>query len=115
MYKRQTLLVLSMVLGDHHGGADHGGHTDATDGGGGLWAAARSLRFWIFALAFGGAVGAILTGLGAAGRVPVAVIAGAVGLAAGGVALTVMRAVAGAASSTVDAAELAGATSAPSA
>ena len=109
-----TLLVASMLLGGQHGGAEHGaggdGHTAASDGGEAIWTVARSVRFWIFLFAFGGAVGAVLTGLDAAGRVPVAVIAGVVGQAAGAVAATVMRAVSGAASSTVDAAELAGAT-----
>lgn len=109
-----TLLILSMALGGHHSGADHDGggdgHTAPADGGGAIWAVARSVRFWIFLFAFGGAVGAALTGLDAAGRLPVAAVAAVVGLAAGGVATTVMRAVSGAASSTVDAAELAGAT-----
>ncbi|MBK9032707.1 MAG: hypothetical protein IPL61_15785 [Myxococcales bacterium] len=107
-----TLLLASMLLGGQDASADHGDggevHTEAAEGGEAIWTVARSVRFWTFLFAFGGAVGAVLTGLDAAGTVATAVIAGLAGVAAGTVATTVMRAVSGAASSMVEAAELTG-------
>lgn len=111
-----TLLVASLVMGGKDTESDGGDHGDADghDGGGGgaevVWSVARSLRFWTFLLAFGGGVGALLTGLGAAGATVIGIAAAVTGLAAGLLAATVMRAASGAASSAVGASELAGAT-----
>jgi len=116
-----TLLAASLVMGGKDGGSDRGdasdqgdvgNHGDAGDHGGGVeavWSVARSLRFWTFLFAFGGGVGALLTRTGAASHAVIAVAAVAVGLAAGVVATTVVRATSGGASSAVGAAELAGA------
>lgn len=115
-----TLLAASLIMGGKDTGADqdagdHAEHADhATAGGGGgaeaLWSVARSLRFWTFLFAFGGGVGALLTALGAAGTTVIAITAVVVGVAAGVLATTVMRATSGGASSAVGSSELAGST-----
>jgi membrane protein implicated in regulation of membrane protease activity len=93
-----VLIVASIFLGHGHdadagGGLDHGGagHADSDDGGFGL-AALLSLRFWVFALAFFGLTGLVLSALGLGGaRLTVPLGAGVTGLAAGYVAARIFR------------------------
>jgi len=101
-----TLLLASLVLGGHdadHGSGGHdGGDHDHDHGGDGhghdagaadafAWLPVTSFRFWTFFLAFGGAVGAILTYLGSAGVVVVAAAAVIVGWIAGAAAVAGLR------------------------
>lgn len=97
-----TLLVASLVLGAAHDGAGHdgdaatgGGDHGAGDHGHGLaaWAPLASLRFWTFALAFGGGVGLALERLGTAAGVA-AGAAVVVGWTCGAASVAVVRALA---------------------
>jgi len=101
------------------GGHVDGGHADGHPGHGhdaagamtAGWLLVRSFRFWTYALAFGGAVGALLTATGVAAAPVVAVAAGGVGLASGAGSVWLLQAVRrGAASSDIDESALAGAT-----
>jgi membrane protein implicated in regulation of membrane protease activity len=94
-----ALVAISVFAGNHgdagadgdaggsdHGSADHGHGHGHTHGFGDLAAAYlpfTSLRFWTFAMAFGGLTGAVLTGARLGATVPVAIAAGVVGYLAG--------------------------------
>jgi len=87
-----VLLGASMVIGgkdvDHGSGSGHG-HAD--DGAGALgWAPIASLRFWIFLLAFGGAVGYTLERIGESGAIAAGGAIG-VGWLSGVLAVTIIR------------------------
>ena len=101
-----TLLAASFLLGGKD--TDHGdsSHADA----GLAWAPIASLRFWVFFFTFGGGAGFAL-GLLGTGKIVTAVGAGVIGWIAGGLAVTVIRALTkNSVSSGVGAAELVGTT-----
>ena len=116
-----TLLVASLFLGHGHaGGGDAGGdaggghdsghdsHADSAPGLG--WAPVTSLRFWVFTLTFGGAVGLVLTHLGSS-ELESAIGAGGVGWVSGVMAVGIIRSVTKrSVSSQLGAAELVGST-----
>jgi membrane protein implicated in regulation of membrane protease activity len=110
-----VLLGASVVAGHGHdaaGGHDAGGH-DAGHGhdhDGSAVAYLVSLRLWTYLLAFGGATGLVLRlALGAAEPLA-AILAGAVGATAGGVAHTVMKRMTGQIGGTIRTGELVGRT-----
>lgn len=88
-----TLLIASLVLGGKDTDGDWDGDGDA-DGGVhgefGGWAPVASLRFWVFLLAFGGAVGAVLEWMGSSTWVAAAGALG-VGWTAGVGAVAVIK------------------------
>jgi membrane protein implicated in regulation of membrane protease activity len=106
-----VLLGASMVIGGKdvggHGSGDGHGHAD--DGAAALgWAPITSLRFWVFLLAFGGAVGYTLERVGESATIA-AVGAIGVGWVAGVLAVTIIRSLSKkSTSSQVDATELVG-------
>jgi hypothetical protein len=86
-----TLLLASFLLGGKdtdHGGSGHAHDTDSAPGFG--WAPVTSLRFWVFVLTFGGAVGLVLTQLGT-GDVMSAGAAAGVGWLSGALAVSIIR------------------------
>jgi hypothetical protein len=93
-----TLLVASFLLGgkdtdagDGGGDADGGGDSGGDGGDFGLaWAPFGSLRFWVFFFTFGGGAGFAISKLGS-GAVVAGVGAGAIGWAAGSLAVTIIR------------------------
>ena len=100
-----VLLAASMVM---HGGkdTDHGAGHDAGLG----WAPITSLRFWVFLLAFGGAVGYALERIGESTAVAAGGAIG-VGWVSGAMAVAIIRALAKkSGSSEVAASELVGVT-----
>ncbi len=92
-----TLLIASMVLGgkdkdtgdkETESGNEHEAH-GAVDGF--SWLPVTSLRFWVFLLAFGGVVGALLTWTGSIGEPIVGIAALGVGWGSGLAMVQTMR------------------------
>lgn len=107
-----VLLGASMVIGGKdvdHGSGDGHGHAD--DGAPALgWAPVTSLRFWVFLLAFGGAVGYALQRIGESETIAAGGAIG-VGWVSGVLAVTIIRGLTKkSASSQIEATELVGTT-----
>jgi hypothetical protein len=102
-----VLLVASLVMGGSHEAGhtlgDHGGH-DADSPASTLF----SVRLWTYFLAFGGATGLVLRTLVKTGEPLAAILAGGVGLTAGGVAQAVMKRMSGQLGGTIREGELVG-------
>jgi membrane protein implicated in regulation of membrane protease activity len=82
-------LVVQLALGHHDAGGHDGG--DGADHDASLLTFVASVRFWAFALFAFGFVGTSLTLLGFAGPLLAAVLAGAMGIAAGVTAVSTLR------------------------
>lgn len=108
-----TLLIASLVLGgkdkdtgDKEFDKDTDGHVEGFD-----WLPVTSLRFWVFLLAFGGVVGALLTWVDSVGEPFVGLLALAVGWGSGiGVVATMRSLRKGSVGSEISLGELAGET-----